>query len=58
MFYVAVVELKAECLSQAGSYSVTYTAEDAAHNVATATRTVNVISPCSAPEHFCSATCQ
>ncbi len=55
---LADVELKAECHLQAGSYCVTYNAEDAAHNVATATRTVNVISPCSSPEHFCSATCR
>ncbi|KAL0020782.1 hypothetical protein WJX79_001465 [Trebouxia sp. C0005] len=43
---------------QAGRYSVTYTAEDAAHNVASATRTVIVKTPCSTPEHFCSATCR
>jgi hypothetical protein len=55
---LADVELKAECHLQAGSYCVTYNAEDATHNVATATRTVNVISPCSSPEHFCSATCR
>ncbi|KAL0024407.1 hypothetical protein WJX79_011128 [Trebouxia sp. C0005] len=42
----------------AGSYSVTYTAEDAAGNVATATRVVKVVSPCTGVEHFCSATCR
>jgi cell division protein FtsN len=43
---------------QAGSYSVVYTAEDVAGNVATATRVVKVVSPCTGVEHFCSATCR
>ena len=43
---------------QAGSYTVTYTAEDAAGNVATAIRVVKVVSPCTGVEHFCSATCR
>ena len=45
-------------LMQAASYTVTYTAQDAAGNAATATRTVRVVSPCVSPEHFCTATCR
>ncbi|KAL0020772.1 hypothetical protein WJX77_012245 [Trebouxia sp. C0004] len=55
---ITVSGVKAVNTMEAGSYSVTYTAEDAAHNVATANRTVDVISPCIAPERFCSASCQ
>lgn len=43
---------------QVGSYSVTYTARDKAGNIATATRIVKVVSPCTGAEHFCPATCR
>lgn len=45
-------------LLQADSYIVMYTAQDKAGNVATATRTVNVVSPCASSERFCTTTCR
>ncbi len=53
-----LTKAKPDFAVQAGSYSVVYTAEDAAGNVATATRVVKVVSPCTGVEHFCSATCR
>ncbi|KAL0024068.1 hypothetical protein WJX79_002467 [Trebouxia sp. C0005] len=55
---VVVKGLSAVNTMVAGSYVVTYSAEDAAGNVGSATRTVTVVSPCTSPEHFCSSTCR
>ena len=45
-------------LLQVGSYSLTYTAQDKAGNVARTTRTVAVVSPCTTSERFCPSTCR
>lgn len=42
---------------QAGRYSLTYSAADRAGNVASASQTIVVRSPCTAPERLCLSSC-
>ncbi|PRW20834.1 hypothetical protein C2E21_8605 [Chlorella sorokiniana] len=49
--------LQAVNTSQAGRYSLTYSAADRAGNVASASQTIVVRSPCTAPERLCLSSC-